>query len=132
MMTGSHLQGALTLTAMLLGGSGLASAAPLPAAPAGLVLTIDPATGRWGPPAGGELAFRWAMSRPAAAPVEVEVAPDGTLSVELGGRFRQAVVARVGVDGALSWSCAQAAAAPLPFLVAPATSTVPSLPGEVR
>jgi hypothetical protein len=144
-MLGSRLQGALAISGMLLGGGFTPAAASppsvsaaRPATPSGLVLTIDPATGRWGPPAGGDLVRRLAAGRRAALSPEVKVAPDGTLSLELGGRFRQAVVARVGADGALSWSCSQAAAAPLPFLT-PSAAPVPSvssvssaLSGELR
>jgi len=79
-----------------------AVAAPAPAR-AGMVIAYDPETGRLGPPTVEQLLAldareRNAVSRSLAGLIQVHH-PDGSVSVDLQGRFQEFAVATIGADG---------------------------------
>lgn len=94
--------------------SSAAPAAPAPAAPApvplpGMVVAIDPETGEPGMPSPGQLAELRALAVPeintsAEGLIEVHH-PDGSVSIDLQGRFQQYSMARIGPDGKLRFEC---------------------------
>ena len=122
---------------------------PAPAAPtapygsAGMVVGIDPETGKLGLPTKAQ---RAALDRAASLSPAVDRSgtgltvihkPDGSLMVDLQGHFQDYAVVRIAPDGTKSESCVQesgldaalhgdgAPAAPAPSAAAPATDSEP-------
>ena len=92
-------------------------APPVSATPgrAGMVVGIDPETGQIGMPTGPQMldlsAREQAMiSRSGAGLTEVHH-PDGSVSINLQGRFQAFVIARIGADGKPAYGCFEDGAA---------------------
>jgi hypothetical protein len=99
-------------------------------ASAGMVVGIDPLTGRIGMPTPEQLAELAALSPQALRTsgeglVEVHY-PDGSVSIDLEGRFQEYAVARVGPDGKLVFQCVNDRQALRRALRAPVTTPAPA------
>lgn len=94
---------------------------------AGMVIAYDPETGRLGPPTVEQLLAlnpreRNAVSRSLAGLIQVHH-PDGSVSVDLQGRFQEFAVARIGPDGKPVLTCVEDSAS-----VRRALSPAPAVP----
>jgi len=85
--------------------------AAVPSAPgrAGMVVGVDPETGQLGMPTAGQMAElspreQSMISRSGAGLVQVHH-PDGSVSIDLQGRFQELVIARIGTDGKPVYGC---------------------------
>jgi hypothetical protein len=83
--------------------------APPPPATAGMVVGIDPETGQLGMPTPEQMqklseSQQYQMDHSAAGLVEVHH-PDGSVSIDLQGRFQEYETVRVGPDGKLIYRC---------------------------
>ena len=85
--------------------------APGPGAPAqgGMIVGIDPETGRIGPASAAQraelgLSVDQALSHSQAGLVEVHH-PDGSVSIDLQGRFQEYMVGHIGADGRRTFQC---------------------------
>lgn len=88
-----------------------APAANAPSAPAraGMVVGVDPETGQLGMPTAGQMAELSAqeqsmISRSGEGLVQVHH-PDGSVSINLQGRFQELVFVRIGPDGKPVYGC---------------------------
>lgn len=84
---------------------------PDPSAPArgGMIVGVDPETGRIGPASAAQRAALGpsvdeAVSRSDEGLVEVQH-PDGSVHIDLQGRFQNYAVAHIGPDGRLTFQC---------------------------
>src|SRR6185295_11916788 len=87
--------------------------APRPPATAGMVVGIDPETGQLGMPTPEQMQKLSELQQPqvdhsAEGLVEVHH-PDGSVSVDLQGRFQEYATVRVGPDGKLIYQCVDGA-----------------------
>jgi hypothetical protein len=79
---------------------------------AGMVVGIDPETGKLGPPTAEQrreleqiaASERTLLSRSSVGLVE-EHRPDGTVHVDLQGRFQDYMTVRIGPDGSKAFGC---------------------------
>ena len=99
-------------------------------ASAGMVVGIDPLTGRIGMPTPEQLAELAALSPPALRTsgeglVEVHH-PDGSVSIDLEGRFQEYAVARIAPDGKPVFQCVNDRQALRRALLAPVTTPAPA------
>ena len=82
---------------------------PGASAQGGMIVGIDPETGRIGPASSAQraelgLSVSQALSRSQAGLVEVHH-PDGSVSIDLQGRFQEYAIGHIGPDGRPSLQC---------------------------
>jgi hypothetical protein len=98
----------------------------------GLQIAIDPVDGARGMPAAGELQPQlvtgdgtWATDE---RPVQIDRAPDGTLTAHLDERWADFAVATVGAGGKPTWSCVHGPQGAAQFMKQPAAPVVATTP----
>lgn len=114
------------------GASAGAGADPPVAAPAaaGMVIALDPETGEYGMPTPEEMRALSLdrleqLNRSQEGLVEVHH-PDGSVSIDLQGRFQEYAFVRIGPDGRKSIGCVEAPAAAMDAACGPAIESAPA------
>lgn len=101
----------------------IAPPAPLAPGSAGMIVVIDPETGRIGAPTPAQMAQllgsqSLGLNHSQEGLVQRRM-PDGSTMVDLQGRFREYYLVRIGVDGSLQPACVNEPDAILKTLMAP-------------
>jgi hypothetical protein len=101
----------------------------------GLRVAIDPVDGAMGMPAAGELQQQLVLGDGTTAtdeaPVQLDRAPDGTLTAHLDERWADFAVATIGPGGKPGWSCVHGTRGAAQFMTHPVAS-VPAAPVGVE
>jgi hypothetical protein len=90
----------------------------------GLRVSIDPIDGTMGMPAADELAQQLVIGDD--VPVQIDHAPDGTITAHLDDRWADFAVATIGPGGKPGWTCVQGRRGAAQFLKRPVVPVIPA------
>ena len=92
----------------------------------GLRVSIDPVDGTFGMPVAGELGQQLVIGDD--VPVQIDRAPDGTITAHLDERWAEFAVASIGPGGKPGWTCVHGPQGAARFLGKPVIQVIPVVP----